>query len=89
MSQAIAATLKNRRTVIEQDHVIFDNDFAQDENRNRLWQGYLKKIGKESINFNLVMEQIRTFLKPVYQSILNDEVFTGYWNNDKSMWITK
>ncbi|CCU78183.1 hypothetical protein HSACCH_00465 [Halanaerobium saccharolyticum subsp. saccharolyticum DSM 6643] len=87
--QAIAATLKNRGTVIEEDHVIFDEDFAQDESRNRLWQGYLNKIGKESIDFNLVMEQIRSFLKPVYQSILNDEVFTGYWNNDKSMWISK
>lgn len=86
---AIAATVKNRGTVIEEDHVIFNEDFAQDESRNRLWQGYLRKIGKESIGFNLVMEQIRSFLKPVYQSILNDEVFTGYWNNEKSRWITK
>jgi len=89
LSKAIAATLKNRGTVIEEDQIIFNNDFAQDESRNRLWQGYLKKIGKESIDFNLVMEQISSFLRPVYERILNDEVCTGYWNNEESRWISK
>ncbi|MFP4021370.1 MAG: nucleotidyl transferase AbiEii/AbiGii toxin family protein [Halanaerobium sp.] len=86
LSQAIAATLKNRGTVIEEDQVIFDEDFAQDENRNRLWQGYLRKIGKESINFNLVMGRIKRFLEPVYISILENREFKGEWNNERGEW---
>jgi len=86
LSQAIAATLKNRGTVIEEDHLIFDDDFAQDESRNRLWQGYLRKIGKESINFNLVMGRIKRFLEPVYISILENREFIGKWNNERGEW---
>ena len=86
LSQAIAATLKNRGTVIEEDQVIFDEDFAQDENRNRLWHGYLRKIGKESINFNLVMGRVKRFLEPVYISILENREFKGEWNNERGEW---
>jgi predicted nucleotidyltransferase component of viral defense system len=86
LSQAIAATLKNRGTVVEEEQVIFNEDFAQDESRNRLWQGYLRKIGKESINFNLVMGRIKRFLEPVYISILENREFMGEWNNERGEW---
>lgn len=52
-----------------------------------MWNGYIKKIGKELVDFDIVMDRIKTFLLPIYEKILKKEEFFKKWDNNKGRWI--
>ncbi len=84
--EAIKATLNNRKTNVKEKHPVFGEQFAEDEDRNNMWQNYIKKIGKKPFDFNKVMMRLKKFLLPIYNSILDNAEFSGDWNREKGIW---
>jgi predicted nucleotidyltransferase component of viral defense system len=87
LQKAILSTLQRRETPLEKKHVLFSEEFAKDDSRIKMWNGYIKKIGKELIDFDIVMGRIKTFLFPIYEKILKREEFFKKWDYNKGRWI--
>lgn len=87
LQKAILSTLQRRETPLEKKLVLFTEEFARDDGRIKMWNGYIKKIGKELIDFDIVMDRLRIFLLPIYEKILKKEEFFKKWDNNKGRWI--
>ncbi|WP_340436105.1 hypothetical protein [Ureibacillus thermosphaericus] len=80
-------TFQRRGTHLEKEHPVFSPSFAEDESRNKQWKAFLRRIGlKENLEFPFVMERIRDFLFPIYDSILNEDEFLKMWNCQTLKW---
>ncbi|WP_096550371.1 nucleotidyl transferase AbiEii/AbiGii toxin family protein [Ureibacillus thermosphaericus] len=85
--EAIFETFQRRGTHLEKGHPVFSPSFAEDESRNKQWKAFLQRTGiKEDLQFPFVMEKIRDFLFPVYDSILNEDEFFKMWNCQILKW---
>jgi predicted nucleotidyltransferase component of viral defense system len=87
LQEAIFETLEHRATHIESGPIIFTEEFHQDVARNRMWKAFLNKIGANDLAFSDVMVKITTFLEPIYDAILIEKEFFGYWNHGLSKWV--
>jgi predicted nucleotidyltransferase component of viral defense system len=87
LQKAILSTLQRRETPLEKKLVLFTEEFARDDGRIKMWNGYIKKIGKELIDFEIVMDRLRIFLLPIYKKILKKEEFFKKWDNNERRWI--
>ena len=86
LQEAIFSTLQKRGTPLEVNPAVFTRKFIDDETRLRRWEGYLKRIGKDVMEFFRIMERINTFLHPIYTSIIREEEFFKMWNHQKNCW---
>ncbi|MGG1558948.1 nucleotidyl transferase AbiEii/AbiGii toxin family protein [Geobacillus thermoleovorans] len=85
--EAIFETFQRRGTNLEKEHPVFSPSFAEDESRSKQWKAFLQRTGiKEDLQFPFVMEKIRDFLFPVYDSILNEDEFFKMWNCQTLKW---
>jgi hypothetical protein len=70
LSAAIRATFQNRNTVYLELHPLFTKEFATDEERNRNWMRFLKKIKQDTnLSFETVISLIVLKLEPVYETL--------------------
>jgi len=83
---AVRETFHQRNTSVEKDHVIFTPEFAHYSERVKQWNVFLLRIGGESIGFDVVMERITVFLKPIYDCFYNEVDFSLKWNPLTSDW---
>ncbi|KJE27625.1 hypothetical protein LG52_3274 [Geobacillus kaustophilus] len=85
--EAIFETFQRRGTNLEKEHPVFSPSFAEDESRNKQWKAFLQRTGiKEDLQFPFVMEKIRDFLLPVYDSILKENEYWKMWNSRTLKW---
>ena len=89
---AIRATFKRRTTPIPSElPTCFQPSFAEDEDRQRLWKGFLKRSASQDLstdNFPTVLEKVRAFLGPPLLAASDDEVlFPSSWCAEKG-WQT-
>ncbi|AKU26418.1 nucleotidyl transferase AbiEii/AbiGii toxin family protein [Geobacillus sp. DSP4a] len=85
--EAIFETFQRRRTNLEKEHPVFSPSFAEDGSRNKQWKAFLQRTGiKEDLQFPFVMEKIRDFLFPVYDSILKENEYWKMWNSRTLKW---
>jgi predicted nucleotidyltransferase component of viral defense system len=88
--EAISETFQRRGTVLEKEHPLFHEQFANDEGRIKQWQAFLRRLGiDERLTFQGVMDALIRFLQPVYQSILNAKEYIGEWRYTRMMWMNK
>lgn len=80
------STFQRRGTNLKAEHVLFTDEFAQDVKRNQQWSAFQKKLGQEPVPFEKIMFIIRVFLEPIYNSLLKEEEFLGFWNNLNFCW---
>ena len=70
LKEAVITTFKQRDTNYIEDHSVFTEAFVLDENRNLMWNTFLKKINESSkLEFTEVMTTIKTILKPIWEGI--------------------
>ncbi len=70
LQRAVSQTFINRRTVMRNNHPIFEPAFANDPIRLKQWEGFLHRSKlDDSIAFQGVMQCIREYLLPVYEEI--------------------
>jgi predicted nucleotidyltransferase component of viral defense system len=80
---ALLETFRNRQTLIEKRHSLFDGKFKKDENLLLLWDAFLKKrLIKSDSNFSEIVSKIEVFIEPVFEDIITPKT----WNCDKWEW---
>lgn len=60
---------------------------AEDEDMQKRWKYFLKNIKDDTLEFAVVINEIRTFLEPVLEAIVNEEELQQKWKNQASKWI--
>ena len=64
LKEAVVEVFANRGTQPDAEHVVFSDEFAQDEVRQKMWKSYLKKIKyKDELPFDEVMSVIKERLQ--------------------------
>ena len=77
---AISRTLERRGTPYEKDSFKRILTLAEDTDMQKRWKYFLKTIKDDSLEFSAVIEEIQTFLEPVFDAIVNEDEWQGEWN---------
>ncbi len=93
LCEAIRATFHRRKTPIPSElPTCLQDSFAKDEDRKRLWNGFLKRSAIEesaSEDFASILAKVRDFLGPPLLAAARDEaIFASTWSAGRS-WQTK
>jgi len=88
LKEAILLTFKRRKTVFQNEPIVFQNGFVRSLEKVAQWTGFLKRIEADSsLEFQTVIENNRIFLEPVYLAILANEPFFCRWKKEKREWV--
>jgi len=81
LKEALLVTFSNRETDIEERHLIYEESFKNNPQKQTQWSSFLErnKLTAES-NFAKVVDKINSFIEPVFSD--NKE----YWNPKKFIW---
>ena len=72
LKKAIHQTFTQRKTTYIDNHPIFNLEFATNEFRLLQWKAFLRKsFLDKKINFQLVLEEIKNTLTPIYEDLKN------------------
>ena len=87
--RAIKVTFSRRETPLAKNLIIFDKEFYFNDNRQRQWQAYLRKIKEENVSkdFSVIMLRIIAFLKPVVLSIKDNKIIGRKWSSEQGLWV--
>lgn len=86
LQEAIIQTLQNRGTIHEKDS--FERILALADNADMRvkWNYFIKTIKNKKIMFYDVIINMEHFLKPVYDAIIEENEFFGWWNPKNYKW---
>ncbi|MGJ9457987.1 nucleotidyl transferase AbiEii/AbiGii toxin family protein [Oceanobacillus sp. CF4.6] len=85
--EAIFETFQRRGTILEKEHPLFSKSYREDGARINQWENLLNRIGNVgNIEFPQVVEHISKFLKPIYQTILQENEYFKTWNSQNQKW---
>ena len=69
LQEAIVQTFQNRKTTFD-DIVVFEDSFATDVERVKRWNAFVKKKNAlVQVTFDKVVEQIKTYFKPIVDRV--------------------
>lgn len=87
LQKAINETFKRRKTILPENPTVFTNDFANSKEKQLQWSAFKKRINFDSnTNFEDILDRIRSFLLPVYKSILEKQAFDKTWKYKNQIW---
>ena len=86
LQTAIFETLQQRGTPHDRDSFKRVAALADDENMRKRWKFFLKTIKDDTLEFSLVIAEIKTFLEPVFDAIVNDDEWQKFWDSDVVKW---
>jgi hypothetical protein len=81
LADAITATFAARHTVLPPDPVAFTEEFVQDKTKQSQWKAFLRKkrmVGDRD-HFEETVAAVALFLKPVVDSLVNDNDRPATW----------
>jgi len=85
--EAILQTILRRNTHTPKEPIVFDKDFANSKDKETQWGAFKRRtIVGDSIEFSEVVDKISTFLKPIYECIVNEKEFFGHWEKNMLRW---
>ncbi len=86
--EAISQTLQRRGTPLSKAPTIFSEDFRRLKEKQTQWNAFMRRIEtKIDAGFDDVVLQIKVFLSPVYECILNEREFFGQWDKNALEWV--
>ena len=59
---------------------------ADDEDMQKRWKFFLKTIKDNTLEFPFVIEEIQTFLEPVFDTIVNEKEWQNIWQGNAKKW---
>lgn len=80
LQTAIFETLQRRNTQYDKDSFERVVALAKDGDMHKRWKFFLKTIKDNTLEFPLVIEEIQTFLDPVFDAIVNENEWQEQWN---------
>ncbi len=84
--KAVTETLKNRKTKLDINPVIFKSDFIDDLDRNKMWNNYVTKLKVKEIQFRDVMNVLEKFFDYLIKRISNNEIKNMKWDCFFTTW---
>ncbi len=86
LQTAMSRTLERRGTPYEKDSFKRILTLAEDVDMQKRWKYFLKNIKEEALEFSVVIEEIQTFLEPVFDAMVNEDEWQKEWNTIKNQW---
>jgi predicted nucleotidyltransferase component of viral defense system len=87
LRSAIFETLQQRGTPYEKDSFERIMQLAGDEDMLNKWKYFLKNLRNNLIAFDMVLDELETFLEPVYNAIIMETEFQLVWKCKESLWV--
>lgn len=86
LQQAIFETLQNRGTAYERDS--FDRVIALADNKDIQvrWRQYLRRLKMPELALDDVMHSVDSYLRPVWDAIINESELTLAWHSQSGAW---
>jgi hypothetical protein len=69
LKRAVAHTFERRNTFLKKNPEIFSEEFYRNEQRQTVWNFFLKKIKADSLDFERIVKYITSILLPIYKNI--------------------
>lgn len=86
LQAAIFETLQRRGTPYDKDSFKRIVALAEDEDIQKRWKYFLKNIKDNTLEFSVVIAEIQTFLKPVFDAIISEQEYIVNWNYNNKNW---
>ena len=86
LQAAIFETLQRRGTPYDRDSFKRVVALADDEDMQKRWKFFLKTIKDNTLEFPFVIEEIQTFLEPVFDTIVNEKEWQNIWQGNAKKW---
>ena len=85
--EAILQTITRRGTHTPEEPTVFDKVFANNKDKATQWGAFKRRtsVGGD-LEFPEVADMIGIFLKPIYECIVAEKEFIGYWDKDARRW---
>lgn len=80
LQTAIFETLQRRGTPYNRDSCKRIAALAEDEDMQKRWKYFLKNIKDDTLEFTVVIDELRDFLEPVFEAIVNEDEWQEQWN---------
>ena len=87
LQTAISRTLEWRGTPYEKDSFKRILTLAEDVDMQKRWKFFLKTIKNDTLEFSVVIEEIQTFLEPVFDAIVNEDEWEKTWGIKRLVWV--
>ena len=87
LQTAITRTLERRGTPYDKDSFKRIKALADDVDMQKRWKYFLKNIKDDTLEFAVVIDEIRTFLEPVFDAILNENEWLNSWESQSMIWV--
>ena len=88
LQTAIFETLQRRGTSYNRDSFKRIIGLADDTDMQKRWRYFLNNVKDDTLELSTVIEEIRIFLEPVFDAIINEEEWLEPWISQNNMWIT-
>ena len=88
LQTTIFETLQRRGTSYNRDSFKRIIGLADDTDMQKRWRYFLKNVKDDTLELSTVIEEIRIFLEPVFDAIINEEEWLEPWISQNNMWIT-
>ena len=89
LQAAIFETVQNRGTNYDKNSFKRITALSEDSDMQKRWKLFLKNINDNSLDFDEVIENIQTFLEPVFNAIVNETEWQKFWISLHNKWSTQ
>jgi len=88
LSKAIEQTFQNRNTLFSTFPMVFSNEFPLTSNKQEQWQAFQRRTGIYNVpaNFSVIVDALKRFLLPVYESLAARKLFASKWDKEAGLW---
>ncbi|MDC7290243.1 nucleotidyl transferase AbiEii/AbiGii toxin family protein [Blautia schinkii] len=83
LQTAIYETLQNRGTPYDKSSFKRIAALFEDEDMQKRWKYFMKNIKDETLDFSVVIAEMKVFLEPVFDAIVNEEEWQKLWTSHK------
>ena len=80
LQSAIFETLQRRCTPYDRDSFKRIVALAKNEVMQKRWKYFLKNVKEDTLEFSTVIDEIQTFLEPVFEAMVNEYEWQEQWN---------
>ncbi len=87
LSSAVYETLSCRGTGYEADSFTRLMTLSHNEEIVKRWKAFCKIIKDDTLEFQVIMDMIKTFLEPVFIAILDEDELLLSWDCEKRDWV--
>lgn len=86
LQRAISETLKNRSTVYDSESLDRVIGLAQNKDIQIRWRQYFRRLKLDELSLDSVMEGIDSFLRPIWDSMLQGITLNMSWSPEERQW---